>query len=371
MLLEVKLDAELDLKPEYCHYRDEGCELGESCLNCRLPICVHDEPRGRQRWLKQELSQKNGRLTVELSNEDGLYAQPGTGGLNVLAIGNDIEFSPGYLTSQGNENSPGPVYTLEAYEHTSSGGRASLLLYAYDGWSQVRDWRATHQFRWNKDSDDLSVKEILAIILARAGLRLEVLSQSAGATGYYPDFTVNHGDGGEAAISKLLTFIPDVIMIEGSKAYLINPLPDDSSVYAYGSGHHITEGSYRRESWRPNQVQVEGRDPETGQPLIVSSFVWDEIDRLYNRLLHIEDRNIDSSDDAASRGQAVLRQAAIAAGGGFIRVPVNCGQQPYDVISVTDSRAGLDGHLWRLLGLVLTYHPGGGQYEQRLYLGVV
>jgi hypothetical protein len=30
--------------------------------------------------LKQELSQKNGRLTVELSNEDGHYAQPGTGG---------------------------------------------------------------------------------------------------------------------------------------------------------------------------------------------------------------------------------------------------------------------------------------------------
>jgi hypothetical protein len=96
-----------------------------------------------------------------------------------------------------------------------------------------------------------------------------------------------------------------------------------------------------------------------------------EIDLLYSRLTHIEDRNIDSGDDAESRGQAVLRQAAIAAGGSFIRVPVNCGQQPYDVISVTDSRAGLDGHLWRLLGLVLTYNPGGGQYEQRLYLGAV
>jgi hypothetical protein len=44
---------ELDLPPEFCHYRDEGCELSASCLNCHLPNCVYDQPRGRQRWLKQ------------------------------------------------------------------------------------------------------------------------------------------------------------------------------------------------------------------------------------------------------------------------------------------------------------------------------
>lgn len=43
---------ELDLPPEYCRYRDEGCELAASCLNCPFPKCIYDEPRGRQRWLK-------------------------------------------------------------------------------------------------------------------------------------------------------------------------------------------------------------------------------------------------------------------------------------------------------------------------------
>ena len=43
---------ELDLPPEYCHYRDEGCELASSCLDCPLGKCVYDQPRGRQRWLK-------------------------------------------------------------------------------------------------------------------------------------------------------------------------------------------------------------------------------------------------------------------------------------------------------------------------------
>ena len=26
--------SQLDLRPEFCQYRDEGCELAGSCLNC-------------------------------------------------------------------------------------------------------------------------------------------------------------------------------------------------------------------------------------------------------------------------------------------------------------------------------------------------
>ena len=46
-------EIELDLPPEYCHYRDDGCEFADSCLNCPLPRCIYDQPRGRQRWLKR------------------------------------------------------------------------------------------------------------------------------------------------------------------------------------------------------------------------------------------------------------------------------------------------------------------------------
>jgi hypothetical protein len=44
---------ETDLKPEYCRYRDEGCEYAKACLDCPFPQCLYDEPRGRQRWMKQ------------------------------------------------------------------------------------------------------------------------------------------------------------------------------------------------------------------------------------------------------------------------------------------------------------------------------
>jgi hypothetical protein len=44
---------EADLPPEYCQYRDDGCEFADSCLSCPLPKCIYELPGGRQRWLKE------------------------------------------------------------------------------------------------------------------------------------------------------------------------------------------------------------------------------------------------------------------------------------------------------------------------------
>lgn len=70
---------ELDLPPEFCHYRDEGCELAGSCLNCPLPRCIYDQPRGRQQWLKrsrdEEIARRfttEGKTIKELALELGI-----------------------------------------------------------------------------------------------------------------------------------------------------------------------------------------------------------------------------------------------------------------------------------------------------------
>jgi len=54
------IPVQLDLPPEYCHYRDEGCELATAylgrqshCSQCPFPKCIYEEPRGKQRWLKR------------------------------------------------------------------------------------------------------------------------------------------------------------------------------------------------------------------------------------------------------------------------------------------------------------------------------
>jgi len=51
-----------DLPPEYCQYNDTGCEFGETCLNCPLPICVYEEPGGKQGFLKRNRALEMARL---------------------------------------------------------------------------------------------------------------------------------------------------------------------------------------------------------------------------------------------------------------------------------------------------------------------
>ena len=60
-------ESEPDLPPEYCHYRDEGCDLAESCLDCPFPQCIYEQPRGRQCWLKKQRD----REMVRLFNSEG------------------------------------------------------------------------------------------------------------------------------------------------------------------------------------------------------------------------------------------------------------------------------------------------------------
>jgi len=318
---------------------------------------------------RQEYGENSGGLTVELRNDDGRYAAPGQGELSVLGVGCQLEFSPGYATAAGSEYSAGHSFYIESVEHTSAGGRASLILHARDGWGALNDWKARHQFRWNRTSDDFSVKEIIASILARVGIKLEAITQSAAIAGFYPDFTVSPGNSGREVIRKLLSFVPDVIFIEGNKAYVINPQSSDSSVYSYGSGHPLWEGRYFKKAMETSRVQVEGYD--TGNMILVGSFAWDEIDRLCDRPVWVEDRSIGSVTEAQQRGQAYLRQAEVEAEGGNIIVTVNCGQQLYDVIDVTDTRAGLDAERKRVLGIILVYDPTRGEYSQRLSLGAV
>lgn len=39
-----------DTLPENTRYRDDGCEVAATCLNCPLPVCKYDDPG----WLERE-----------------------------------------------------------------------------------------------------------------------------------------------------------------------------------------------------------------------------------------------------------------------------------------------------------------------------
>ena len=53
-----------DIRPEFCQYRDEGCELAGSCLNCPFIECIYDEPGGKQVWLRRLRDRAIARLQI-------------------------------------------------------------------------------------------------------------------------------------------------------------------------------------------------------------------------------------------------------------------------------------------------------------------
>jgi len=51
----------VDQVPELYPYRDDGCELSPSCLNCPLPRCKYDDPG----WLQRERRRKRDHAVLE------------------------------------------------------------------------------------------------------------------------------------------------------------------------------------------------------------------------------------------------------------------------------------------------------------------
>jgi hypothetical protein len=322
--------------------------------------------------LKQETSGCESRLTVELRNDGaGFAALP-----EPLHIGCSLEFSWGYATTAGSETGGMQSCTLEACEYIDTGASSKLVMYAVNGWGKVIRWVAKQQFRWNMNPGEASVKDIMTFVLARAGLRLEVISESEGITTFCPDFTINPDARGDSVIKKLLSCVPDLLFIEGDAACLVNPSADDNSVYSYAAPqidgiHPILAGRYRTEAPSYNHIQLEGFDSVGRQALLINCYDYSDLENSGERYLAIDDINIGSVEAGEDRGEAALRRSSMEAAGGYIEIHPNCGQQVYDVIDITDKKAGMANERRRIFGLQTIFNPAGGKYTQILGLGNV
>jgi len=306
----------------------------------------------------------NGALTVELNNAGGKFSG-NMGSEELFEIGWQLEFSPGYITGGEGVNSPGMVFWLESYEYVCADGKATLELHGIDTWGLLGNWQAHQPFRWNKESYQVSVVGILAFIMGRVGIKLVIQSISSTATGFYPDFTLHPGDSGTTAVEKLLSFIPDRLLIEGEVAYLINLKSEDAPIYEYGNQHVIFESRFGHAALQTNSVRVDG------DGISIEYMNWPQLDQFPDRHLAISDMNIGSLEQAETRGQSVLRKAELEAFSGYLRVPVNCGQQLNDVVMITERKAGLSGEKRRVQAIELNYIPQRAIYEQKILLGGV
>lgn len=278
-----------------------------------------------------------------------------------LRRGSQVRVSLGYITSAGAETSTGLCLWVERWEQCVSAGRSVLHLHLGDGWSLLGGWRARRQFAWA--SGEATVREILTDILSRSGMALEVVSASDAFHVYMPDFTVHPGEDGAKAVRRLMALVPDVLFFRGGQACVRYLQPSDEADYAYGTGHAILEGRCGTALGSYNRVQAFG-DGVTGE-----AFAWDEVEEAHDRLLQLHDLNLDTAEKAQDRADALLHMLGLAATAEVV-VPVNCGQELYDVVEVTGPGLGLDAARYRVLGLELRYdRERTPRYTHTLRLG--
>jgi hypothetical protein len=314
--------------------------------------------------LTTEADPNGGRLRLVLRNDDGRYLDL-SGEKAVIKAGGEVRVSPGYHTESGALVSSGPACWIEGWEYTSGEGQATLVLHARDAWQLLESWRARRQYAWAQG--EKNIFQLLSFVMARASLDFSSAGSSSVVTDIYPSFTINPGESGATAVRRLLAVVPDVIFFRGHFAYIKNPEASEASDYSYGTEHAILRGRYGSQRPQANRVQVFGDGP------FVETFGWDEIEDAYDRIRQVHDLNLDTVARAQDRADAEMRHQEIASSSGEIVVPVNCGQELYDVITVTDEPAGLTDAGRRVLGLSMRYSAGGRvpAYEQRLSLGAV
>lgn len=316
-------------------------------------------------WLNSNLEETSGEITFSVRNDDKRYSCPDS---SPIKPGREIRFSPGLLTSQGADVSSGLAFWITEYGFSPQ--RQMYRVRATDAWGVLERWIARHQFAWA--DGDSNIFNLLRFVLSRAGLDFAALSTSSAVTNQYPAFTINPGQDGKSAVLRLLDMIPDVLFFRGHTGYLKNPQPSDSADYSYhapplppGVSHAIRESSYVTVLPGSNRVQV------FSDGVFTEEWDWDSIDDIYDRIHQEDDPCLDSTTKAHQRGEAILRDVVIHSLQGSIIAPMNCGQELYDVVEITDPHAGMDEARRRILGVRHIYDSAKGLYTITLNLGDV
>ncbi|OGF22107.1 MAG: hypothetical protein A2V63_13380 [Candidatus Eisenbacteria bacterium RBG_19FT_COMBO_70_11] len=304
-----------------------------------------------------------GRMRAVLRNDDGRYAGL-SGSYAVIRRGTQIEIGLGYRTTTGLETSTLPEYWVESYRYELSGGRSVFVLEAVNALGLIRHWRPRRTFNFAAGSS--SVYELIRFVAGRAGVDLLSSGASSISTNMLPDFTIHPAESAESALSRLLGMVPDVLIPDdGGRLLMDEPLGNDSSVYAYGASgeHSILRATYSTPGPPASRLQAYGNG------VFAEAFDWASIDDSFDRISQDADRNLDAGSEATDRANTNLRKAQRAAQDDAIVVPTNCGQELWDVVAVTDNRAGLSAAKRRVAGMATRYdREGAALYQQTLTL---
>jgi len=313
------------------------------------------------------LRAERGNLVIELDNSKAQYATP-------PAKRSEVVLKLGYKTSQGSEAVEVGRYWIDSWEYSSTPNTSTLTLVCLDGQGLADKWSTRFQMRWPADK---RVWEIIQEIICRWGINLTSpggVPKSSAVDNLYPDFTLQPGTSGDAALRRVLSFIPDALIFAGNEAYVKDLKDDEASSYSYSvtlsgneGSHVILQGEYAV-SVSVSRSRAIGRDGEDNR-IVEDAFDWTNLQLGIDIFCQDYDPNLQSAARAQERADAILRKASLRAERGNLVIPTNVGQELYDVITITDERCGISSKKYRVLGIDVQYATPGGQYQQRLTIG--
>jgi len=329
----------------------------------------------------QELHQvighhKPGFLVLQLDNSKGYFASPGEGDLASLRFRAEVQLRLGYKTTSGPEALDNLTYWIDSWQYTSEPNRSALTLRCVDLWGLASRWAARYSLRWNYTTfEPCRVWAILYQLLGRLGIRLwnnPDSPKSDTIDDYYPKFLSRGGTMADTQLRRLLSFVTDGLVPRRALCFAKDLLANESSSYEYDNqpgSHPLYAGAYAAKL-TTTHTQVSG-DTQDEPPVHVreAAFDWDLLSLGIDNLRMQYDANLEETDQAARRADALLRHETLEAMGDQITVPTNVAQELLDVITVTDKRCGIDHENYRVLAIQTDYDRRKAQYEQRLTLG--
>lgn len=292
------------------------------------------------------------KLKVILDNTAGKYN-------NFDKLGYEITFGKGYLTSQGPLYSEGSAFQIVNWRFVSPswfplrmiyprGVLGTLEIHCEGFWDLAKRYKFRREFSWA--AGEKNATQILMWLIARLGFEIYSAGASATLSNLSPPLTIRAGTKAYTVIRKILSWSPDVLFQRASRIYIKELDPEEAVDYdynsTYGISHIVFRGNYGIGAWDPNRAQV------WSDTFMVEGFEFPQIQQVYDRLAVRTTPEYPNVARAGDRVDAELRKGEVfAANPGWVQITTNCGQEPFDIITISDVAAGVVAIKRRVLGI--------------------
>jgi len=340
-------------------WESEYAEVWVDVSNDVLDVIHQDYPLGPRSSLK-----------VTLDNTGGKYN-------DFAYLGYEINVEWGYLTAVGPEYSDAAHFWVTGWKFVSPpwfpirsfwpvGIIGTLEIAAQGVWEMLARYHTPRSLPRADVAESVGIQ--FSEILGKVGFEIEY------STPYDPTLENPHPLNVLAGTSGLSMFkrkvqYSDVLPIQReTDVYFFSPWPTDESVYSYHNlyaiSHLLFRGNYQYLSKDPNQVQV------WGDAVMEEHYDVDEIEQTEARLKRITAPVYDTVKKTDDRADAELRKGAYRKNkGGWVQTTVNCGIEPGDIVTITDTTAGITAQDFRVLGIESHYRKLYWIFMQKLQLG--